>query len=284
MFDFNKVIEAEEEKIGEVVPKPKEYLARFDAHKAELQEMQERAKSIEVKDRASAELATTWGVEAARLGKEIEKYEKDLIEEPNKFVKSVRAAARRYLEPLEAVKDALRAKIRDYQSWVELERRKQEDAARKAGEEVQRKIDEQAAAANRIALENARRIAEERAAEEKRIAEEAARAAGAKKKDFERIALEAEEKRIALLKQAEEEAARNAIKAPQIPLPIIPKENGPTRGEEGGSASQRKTWLFEILNEIEIPREFLKTDESRIRQAIKMGVREIPGVRIFEDT
>ena len=86
------------------------------------------------------------------------------------------------------------------------------------------------------------------------------------------------------MKQAEEDAAKNAIKAPEVPLPLVPKENGPTRGEEGGSASQRKMWLFEVTNEAEVPVEYKKVDETRIRNAVRMGVREILGVRIFEES
>ena len=44
------------------------------------------------------------------------------------------------------------------------------------------------------------------------------------------------------------------------------------------------TWNFEILDPYKVPREFCKPDETLIRQSIKDGAREIPGVRIFEET
>ena len=40
---------------------------------------------------------------------------------------------------------------------------------------------------------------------------------------------------------------------------------------------------FEITNEAEVPREYCKPDPSSIRQAVQMGTRDMPGVRIFED-
>ena len=45
-----------------------------------------------------------------------------------------------------------------------------------------------------------------------------------------------------------------------------------------------KFWDFEIQDTNLIPRKYTKVDESAIRQAVKSGgVREIPGVRIFEN-
>ncbi len=43
-----------------------------------------------------------------------------------------------------------------------------------------------------------------------------------------------------------------------------------------------RTWTFEILNQIDIPREYLIVDETAIRAAIKAGTRSIPGVKIFQ--
>lgn len=225
MFDFNKVVEEREKDedpgSGAVAIKPKEFLARFEEHKAQLATMQDRAKTLEVKDQGSAELATTWGVEAARLAKEIETKEKELIEEPNRFVKAVKAAAKRYLDPLEDLKNLLRAKIRDYQTRVELERRKTEELAKKATEEIQSKINAEAKSAG--------------------------------------------------------------VQAPILPPPIIPPAKPTVKGEEGGSSSQRTVWLFEVTDKEKIPRQFLKLDEVCVRAAIKMGNREIPGLRIWEE-
>lgn len=45
-----------------------------------------------------------------------------------------------------------------------------------------------------------------------------------------------------------------------------------------------KRWTFQITNNNSIPREYLIVDETAIRKAIAAGVREIPGVNIFQTT
>lgn len=46
----------------------------------------------------------------------------------------------------------------------------------------------------------------------------------------------------------------------------------------------RRVWTFEVTDEAKVPREFLSVDEKKIRQAVREGAREIPGVRIFQET
>lgn len=48
----------------------------------------------------------------------------------------------------------------------------------------------------------------------------------------------------------------------------------------GASASM--VWDFEIIDKAQIPLEFLKVDETAIRNAIRAGEREISGVKIFQ--
>jgi hypothetical protein len=67
-----------------------------------------------------------------------------------------------------------------------------------------------------------------------------------------------------------------------VATPVVPEVAKVTRTVEG-SASQRKEWTHEILNPDEVPREYCSVDERLIRKAVKGGVREIPGVRIYED-
>lgn len=59
----------------------------------------------------------------------------------------------------------------------------------------------------------------------------------------------------------------------QKPVVEAPKVKGMT-----------SSWKFEIDDPYKVPREFCSPDEKIIRQAIANGAREIPGVRIFEDT
>lgn len=49
-------------------------------------------------------------------------------------------------------------------------------------------------------------------------------------------------------------------------------------------ASVSMVWDFEIIDKAQIPLEFLKVDETAIRNAIHAGKREISGVKIFQKT
>lgn len=44
----------------------------------------------------------------------------------------------------------------------------------------------------------------------------------------------------------------------------------------------RTEWDFEITDESQVPREYLMVDESKIRRVVRAGIRNIPGVRVYE--
>jgi hypothetical protein len=46
---------------------------------------------------------------------------------------------------------------------------------------------------------------------------------------------------------------------------------------------QTKRWTFEITNALAVPREYLMVDSVLIREAIRNGVYDIPGVKIFQE-
>jgi len=64
---------------------------------------------------------------------------------------------------------------------------------------------------------------------------------------------------------------------PDLPVPV-------SRTIEGnrGSTSVRKTWAFEVTDEAAVPREYLAIDEGAISLAVRKGIRNIPGVRIYQ--
>jgi hypothetical protein len=96
---------------------------------------------------------------------------------------------------------------------------------------------------------------------------------------------EAEARRIQKQLEAEAKAAaKRDVHYEPAPIvapvaPVVPKV---TRTSEG-SASHRRDWTFAVENPDAVPREYLVVDEKRIREAVKNGVREIPGVKIFEE-
>lgn len=48
-------------------------------------------------------------------------------------------------------------------------------------------------------------------------------------------------------------------------------------------SSYVKTWKYEITNEAEVPRLYCSPDRGKLQDAVRSGLREIPGVRIFEE-
>jgi hypothetical protein len=65
-------------------------------------------------------------------------------------------------------------------------------------------------------------------------------------------------------------------------MPIIPKQEAVTRSETG-SAYGSKHWTFKIIDASLVPREYLTISETTVRNAIKAGLRSIPGIEIFEE-
>lgn len=85
--------------------------------------------------------------------------------------------------------------------------------------------------------------------------------------------------------EAAAKAAGEAPPEPELfappPVVVVPQMARTTKADFG-AVQARKTWEFEIVDESQVPREFLMVNEKAIRAAVKAGVRNIPGVRIFE--
>jgi hypothetical protein len=88
----------------------------------------------------------------------------------------------------------------------------------------------------------------------------------------------AEEKRI----QEEAEKAAKRLRAPES-LARVEMQAQAQIQELPTIAGVRKVWKFEGLDIAKIPLAFLTIDEAAVKEAIKAGVREIPGIRIYED-
>ena len=228
-----------------------------------IQTMQTEAAAVAIASDADNTRAIEMGLQSKKLKDAIEKARKQFVAEPKEFAKSVDSLAKSYTEALAAIEMGLKRKISDYQVKVEAERRQAELEARKAAIEAQRLVDEQA----RLAREKA----EAEAAEAQRKADEAAKSG------------EADAIQLAEIAEAERQKA-NAVAAMEpdkVEAPAVPKSSGPTRTAEG-SSYQVTVKNFKIQDEAAVPREYLAVDHARIRQAVKDGIANIPGVRIYE--
>ena len=81
--------------------------------------------------------------------------------------------------------------------------------------------------------------------------------------------LDKEAKKIAKKENIPVEEVMEGNKAQEIPKTV-------------GATTIKKVWTFEVEDEARVPRGFLMLDEPRIREAIRKGIREINGIKIFE--
>jgi len=79
------------------------------------------------------------------------------------------------------------------------------------------------------------------------------------------------------------EAKKKNIKPVVVPPPVLPVKSEPTRTAEG-SASTRKVWAWEVEDHSLIPFKWMVLDEKKVNQAVRLGMRNIPGIRIYQET
>lgn len=94
----------------------------------------------------------------------------------------------------------------------------------------------------------------------------------AKKKE-EELQRKAEKER---QKQVEKAEAKGEAPPPPAPMPTVevPKTT------EG--ITMVKTWTYEIQDINKVPREYLILDTAAVMKAVRLGIREIPGLRIYQ--
>lgn len=122
--------------------------------------------------------------------------------------------------------------------------------------------------------------------------EEAQKIVGGKHIAYQRAAQEAARKeQERLRKLAEARQARQAAKAEEkgleappvvIPMPTIqapPK----TLHTASGSITTRTVWKHEVIDFGLLPEEYKIADDVKLGKVVRAGVREIPGVRIYEE-
>lgn len=57
----------------------------------------------------------------------------------------------------------------------------------------------------------------------------------------------------------------------------------PTTTDAGNTTSIRKIWKHEVVDFGAVPDAFKIADDAKIREAVRAGIREIPGVRIYQE-
>lgn len=80
------------------------------------------------------------------------------------------------------------------------------------------------------------------------------------------------------------EAGMSEAEAKQVKvdMPTAPTTPAVLRTEGGAKSSTAMVWTFDIEDANAIPRDYLCVDEKKIRDAVRLGTREIPGVKIYQ--
>jgi hypothetical protein len=82
-------------------------------------------------------------------------------------------------------------------------------------------------------------------------------------------------------KKIDREAKKAGVEPVQLPQPVIPQEAAPVRTETG-TTSYVPVWDFEVVDISKVPAKYLEINAQAVRASIKAGVRELPGIKIFE--
>ena len=223
------------------------------------------AKSVKITDGESLGLAVAKLGEIAKANREAETRRKTLTEPPNHWVKSVNETIKWVVAPLAEAEVIVKRAVA---AWQEAERRRVEEERRRI-EAEQRRMQEEARQA---------RLAEEAATREAEAKAKATAEAATLPEFYERMAEEEEAQRQAA-KAAETVKTVEAASAPVV-LPVAP---GRTMASGGTAATVRQVWTFEVTNLADVPRVFLRLNETTIREAIVAGGRQIPGLRLFPE-
>ena len=153
--------------------------------------------------------------------------------------------------------------------------------ARKMGEELQKFFTSPLEASKKTVIATFKALGADAGAQEDRLAKEAG--------VFYMKGIEEARASAAEAQRKVDEAAAKARKLGQAPKPVFqaPVVQAPERltEAENGSVGMGVEWFpnLELGVNLEIvPRQYLKLDEARVREAVKSGVRTIPGITISE--
>jgi hypothetical protein len=80
-------------------------------------------------------------------------------------------------------------------------------------------------------------------------------------------------------------AEKKKVEPPPMipPAPIIEEPKKTLATASGAKATVVDRWTFEVTNKEGVPEEYKMIDDKAVNAAIRQGVREIPGIRIYND-
>ena len=233
------------------------------------------------------------------LANEIDQEKKAITFPYRDFVKQLNALADECLVPTEQGRLVLDQKLLAFDEKVETERREKAEIERKrleeqrlAEEKAKAERDAEEARLRKIESDRLAAIALEQERERARIAlEQDANKRAQRELEAEKLAQEAklEAQRVAIAqKEREMEEKQRQIEIQKAEMDRKEAEAGDKLRAEQEEAHNkvkgvRTGWTYEIINEPLIIRELCTPNSVKINAAIKAGLRETPGLRIFEE-
>ena len=190
-----------------------------------------QCKKVTVKDDVTERDAVQRVSEVKGLFKTLDETRKEALEKYRGIEKAVNNAVKQWTDPLGDAERYLKREIQNYQSALEMQRRKEEEIARQKADKLRQKI--------------------------------------------------------------QKEADKMGLEAPEIPEVIVPKRSNVIRGTGGGKVSSRKVWKTKLLDIKELAlavgkgkaaKELLVFNQGLADTMARNGVREIPGVEIYQDS
>lgn len=220
-------------------------LAQFDQLKADIALYVAPAKAVVVSDKDTQSKAMTSVKDVVGWKKKVEDKRKEMIAPLLERQREINEYAKQLTEPLVEAESHLKKQLIAWDQKLESERQ---------------------AELKRIALEaeKKRKEAEEKAKKEREEAEA-----------LEMFGQKDDAVRSNLVAQAESE--RRSV---EIDREVRKEEKAVLENKVSGI---RTIWKYEIHEESKIPKEFWMVNEAAISKAVKSGIREIPGVRIYEE-
>lgn len=85
-------------------------------------------------------------------------------------------------------------------------------------------------------------------------------------------------------KKLNAQAKKAGVEAPEVPVPIVPAQKTAVRTESGTTAYEVKRWICTVIDAGAVPREYCEPAKKLLDEAVRIGVREIPGCKIEEVT
>jgi len=224
-IDFNAANKEEEGSEGEQL----QQTATLDPEKARetlrekflplIEEMATQAENHQITDDEAYRNASALAGEAKELAKKLDKARKEVIAEPDGFVRQVNKFTKTFRDRLDSIESGLKRKVEAHAREIEQERREQERKAKEEAERVQADLN----------------------------------------------------------KKAEETGTDPVEVAP----PVVEQQKT-TRADTGAAVHLRKEWTWEIQDISQIPADYLEVKTTAVNKAVKAGIREIPGINIYE--